>query len=138
MKCWSARLLPTLLLLLLPSGAARADLITPWNYAWSRDPLSVASDGTGTGGISLTLAVQAPGTHPVGDSDIGVVSLSTFSSAPAGTVDHFTNSPYSLSVHLTDLNSGQAGDLTFNGVFNGTLSTTSASIQTSYLDPTSQ
>ena len=50
MKCWSGRLLMTLLVLLAVGGAARADMITPWTYIWTRSPISVASDGNGTGG----------------------------------------------------------------------------------------
>jgi hypothetical protein len=138
MKCWSGRLFTTVLVLWSFGGAARADVITPWTYAWSRDPISVPSDAAGTGGISMTLNALAPGTHIVGDSDIGAVTLSTFSSAPPGTVDTFTNTHYSLSIHLTDMNSNQSGDLTFNGVFNGTLSTTNADINTTFLDPISQ
>jgi hypothetical protein len=138
MKCWSGRLLLTWLVLLGVGGAAHADLITPWTYSWSRSPISVASDGNGTGGISMTLAPLTPGTHMVGNSDINVVNLTTFSSAPTGTHDSFTNTPYRLTVQLTDLNSGQSGSLTFNGVFNGTLSTTSAQIQTTFLSPLTQ
>jgi hypothetical protein len=138
MKCWSPRLLATLLVLSAFGGAARADVITPWTYSWSRDPLSVASDGAGTGGISLSVAPLAPGTHMTGDSDVNVVNLSTFSSAAMGHIDTFTHSPYSLAVHLTDLTSGISGDLTFRGEFNGTLSTTSAEIHTTFLDPQTQ
>jgi hypothetical protein len=139
MKCWSNRLLATLLVLSAFSGSARADMMTPWTYSWSRDPLSVASDGgAGTGGISLSTTPLAPGTHMTGDSDIGVVTLSTFSSAAMGHIDTFTKSPYALTIHLTDLTSGKSGDLTFNGQFNGSLSTTSADIKTTFLDPLTQ
>jgi PEP-CTERM motif len=138
MNCWSGRLLGTLLVLATVGGTARADMITPWTYSWSRNPISVAADNNGTGGISMSLAPLTPGTNMVGDSDIIAVSLSTFSSAPSGTVDTFTNSPFSLTAHLTDLNSNQSGTLTFNGVFNGTLSQTNAQITATFLSPSTQ
>lgn len=138
MKCWSGRLLTTLVVLFAVGGAAHADMITPWTYAWSRNPISVAADNNGTGGISLTLAPLTPGTNLAGNSDITVVNLSTFSSAPTGTVDTFTNAKYALDVHLTDMNSNQSGDLTFTGVFGGSLSTTSAQIKNTFVAPTTQ
>jgi hypothetical protein len=138
MNCWSGRVVGALVLLATVSGVARADMITPWTYSWSRNPISVAADNNGTGGISMSLAPLAPGTNMVGDSDIIAVSLSTFSSTPAGTVDTFTNSPFSLTVQLTDQNSAVSKSLTFNGVFNGTLSQTNAQITATFLNPTTQ
>jgi hypothetical protein len=138
MKCWLGRFLATLLLLFWVGGTARADLMVPWTYTWSRNPLSVAADNDGTGGVSLTLSPLAAGTNLTGDNEIKAVSLSTFSSAPTGTVDTFSSSPYSLTVHLTDLNSGATGALTFSGQFNGTLSATTASISNTFLSPSSQ
>jgi hypothetical protein len=137
MKCWSGHMLATLLVLLAIDGAAHADQI-PWTYSWSRNPISVAADNSGTGGVSLTL-VPMVGTNMIGDNpSITAVNLSTFSSAPTGTVDTFTNSPFSLDIHLTDLNSGQSGDLAFSGVFNGSLSPTVSEITTSFTDATSK
>jgi hypothetical protein len=138
MKCWSGRLLLTLLVSLALGVAARADMITPWSYSWTRSPISVPADNNGTGGISMTVAPLTPGTHVVGDSDINAVNLSTFSSAPAGTVDSFTNANYSLTVQLTDMNSNTSGSLTFHGFFSGTLSTTSAQIDNTFLNPLTQ
>lgn len=138
MNCWSGRLVGTLVVLVTVGGVARADMMTPWTYTWSRNPISVAADNGGTGGISMSLVPLAPGTNMVGNSDITAVSLSTFSSTPAGTVDTFTNSPFSLTVQLTDQTSGTSGSLTFNGVFNGTLSQTNAQITATFLNPTTQ
>ncbi len=137
MKCWSGRMLATLLVLLGVGGAAHADQI-PWTYSWSRNPISVAADNSGTGGVSLTL-VPMVGTNMVGDSaGITAVTLSTFSSAPTGTVDTFTNAQFSLGIHLTDVNSGDSGDLSFTGMFNGTLSPTVSQITTTFQDATSK
>jgi PEP-CTERM motif len=127
MKCWFGRLL-TLTCLLFATTSVRADPIA-WSYAWTRTPVSVPSDANGTGGISLTLGQGLPMT---GDSDITAVNLSTFSSAPAGTIDHFTHSPFTLGLNLTDTASGQTGTTSFAGEFSGTLSPTSAGITATY------
>jgi hypothetical protein len=127
MKCWFGRLL-TLTCLLFVTNSLRADSIQ-WSYAWTRDPLSVASDAKGTGGISLTLGQGLPMT---GNSDITAVNLSTFSSAPMNTVDHFTHAPFNLGLTVTDAASGSTGKTSFTGEFNGTLSPTSAQITATF------
>jgi hypothetical protein len=127
MKCWFCRLL-TLTSLFFVATAARADTIQ-WSYAWTRSPLSVPSVANGTGGISLTLGQGLPMT---GSSDITAVNLSTFSSAPVGTTDHFVNSPFTLGLTVKDTASGQSGTTSFSGVFNGSLTPTSSSITATY------
>ena len=127
------------LLVLLSVGGARADILAPWTYSWDTDPLSVPSDGGAmTGGINLTALPLAPGATMSGSADLSAVDLSTFSDAPTGTSDTFNQAPYALVLHLTDVTSGQSGDLTFKGQFDGTLSTTSAQVGNTFLDPTTQ
>jgi hypothetical protein len=127
MKCWFGRLL-TLTCLLVVTSSVRAEAIA-WNFAWSRTPLSIPSDFKGTGGISLTLGQGLP---MAGDSDITAVNLSTFSSAPAGTIDHFTQSPFTLGLTITDTASGKTGSTTFIGDFGGALSPTAAAITATF------
>ncbi len=127
MKCWFGRLL-AITCLLFVTTSLRADAIQ-WSYSWTRNPLSVASNGTGTGGISLTLGQGLPMT---GDSDITAVNLSTFSSAPSGTTDTFTKSHFSLGLTITDTASGKTGSTTFNGTFDGTLSLLGVGIAANY------
>jgi hypothetical protein len=140
MKCWSGRLLATVLVFFLVGGAAQADLITPWTYSWSRSPLSVAADASSTGGgsINLTLVNPAAGTHMTGDNPITAVDLATNNSQTVGSTSSFTNSPYALTLHLSDSTSGASTDFTFNGQFNGTVTPTNASISTTFLDPSTQ
>jgi hypothetical protein len=127
-----------MLLLLVPAGAARADLITTWTYSWSANPISVEANGPNpSGAVNMAVTPLAPGTHLTGDSDINAVNLSTNSSV-MGSNDTFTHAPYSLSIHLTDLASNQSGDLTFKGEFNGTLDAATANITTTFLDPKTQ
>jgi hypothetical protein len=124
MKCWFGRLL-TITCLLFVATNVRADAIQ-WSYAWSRNPVSVPSDGNGTGGISLTLSPSN------GNSDITAVNLSTFSSAPLGTTDHFTHAPFKLGLSITDKASGNSDTTSFSGVFDGTLTPTSAGITATF------
>jgi hypothetical protein len=127
MKCWFGRLL-TVTCLLFVTSSVHADPI-PWSYSWTRSPLSVPSDASGTGGISLTLGQGLP---MAGDSDITAVNLSTFSSAPAGTIDHFTHSPFTLGLTITDTASGKSGTTSFAGEFDGTLTPSAAGITATY------
>lgn len=124
----------SLVLFVFGATHARADMIG-WSYSWSRTPLSVAADGAGTGGINLTVN---PGGPIVGTSDIVAVNLSSFSSAPAGTTDVFTNKPYTLTLALTDTASKQTGIFSFGGTLSGTLSPTLAQISNAFDGPTTQ
>src|SRR5271155_898684 len=88
-------------------GSVRADLIA-WTYSWQRDPVAIAADGDGTGGVSLTN--EAIPKDAAGNSDIVATNLKVFSSASANTPDLLvTNGAYTLSLTLTDTASGQSG-----------------------------
>jgi hypothetical protein len=113
---------------------ARADIIN-WSFDWTHTPTVVAADKGGTGGISLTDHQGGPGS---GNSDIVATQITTFSSATVKTPDHFTNKSYSLILDLTDTASHQSGLMTFKGLFNGTLSTTSANIKNTFVSPLTQ
>jgi hypothetical protein len=129
------RLRGVVLAVLLTTGtAARADLVH-WSYSWSRSPSQVQADAPGTSYISLSdEAVR----QVVGDSDIVSTNLRTVSSAPDGTPDHFTNKPYVLTLTLTDQASNVSGNISFSGVFNGTVAAHSANISSTFTGPTSQ
>jgi hypothetical protein len=119
---------------LVGTGApVRAGFVN-WSYNWSRVPADVVSaDSNGTSRISLT---DEPLGHATNSSDIIATNIKTFSTAPRATPNNFLNAAYSLTLRLTDDASGQSGTLTFNGVFNGTLSSSSASITTKFTSPT--
>jgi len=119
---------------LLGPSAARADLIT-WGFNWSGSPTSVAGDPGATGGIFL-LDPQ-PG-HGQGSMALSGTQLQVFSSAPAGTLDHFTNRPYTETLTITDDASHASGTLTFTGLFNGTLSPSQANILNTFTGKTIQ
>jgi hypothetical protein len=113
---------------------ARADIIN-WSFDWTHTPAVVAADKGGTGGISLTNHQGGMGS---GNSDIVATEITTFSAATVNAPDHFTNTPYSLILDLTDTASHQSGMLTFKGLFNGTLSITSANIKNTFISPLTQ
>jgi hypothetical protein len=134
-RCLSPALAGTVLVWFgLAGPAVRADFIE-WSYSWSRSPVTVAADNDGTGGINL---VVNPAGLAAGDSDIIAVNLATFSSAPAGTPDRFTDRAYSLTLDLTDTASQAAGSLTFTGLLNGTLSESNANITNTFDGPLTQ
>jgi hypothetical protein len=122
----------TILLLLAP--AARADFI-PWQYNWSRSPAVIHANAPGTGYITLT---DEPPKSAAGNSDIVATNLRTFSTAPKAHPDTFTNAKYSLSLTLTDTNSGKSGTVTFTGHLDGTVTFQSSNLTNTFTGPTTQ
>src|SRR5690349_14898583 len=87
-----------LALVLSLGSSARADFIS-WTYSWQRDPISIAADTPGTGGVSLTN--EATPKNAVGSSDIVATNLRIFSSATADVPDKLvTSGAYTLSLTL--------------------------------------
>jgi PEP-CTERM motif len=121
--------------MVLFAAAAQADTIRTWGYTVDRDRPAVEADMPSTGGITLTNELFR---EAAGDSDVVLTSLSTFSSAAFETPDTFSAKPYSLTLTITDLESGQTGSLTFSGVFNGILSRAYAQIATEFTSLTEQ
>src|SRR5262245_33154744 len=119
--------------------AAQADApaaFLQWTYNWSRVPADVvAADANGASKLSLT---DEPLGHATNDSDIVATNIRTFSNAPRATPNKFQDAAYALTLKLTDDASGESGTLRFSGVFNGTLSATSAGITTRITGPTTQ
>ncbi len=137
-----------LFLVTLTARRAEAGLI-PWSYQWNAHPIVINADPLGpdskpSGGITLTPgAITITGGTPgvaLGNASITAVNLTafTFSPSPNGEPYHFTNSPYSLGVTLTDVASSKSGSLRFSGVFNGSLTTSSEDIQTRFTSATRQ
>jgi hypothetical protein len=120
MKSRSAVLLALLAFSLGPTRVARADFMD-WTYTVSRDPVSIAADNGGSGGISL--AVDSGGS---GKTSITAVVLTTFSSVSDSNADTLTDKTYSVTLHITD-NQNNSGDVTVTGKFNGSVSSTTFS-----------
>lgn len=121
-------------LLTISAAQARADFVS-WTYNFGRSPIAVPANPPGTGGLSLT----DESTHQAdGSSDIVATNIRAFSSAPRSNPDKFTNAPYTLSLFLQDNASKQSTTLKFKGVFNGTISATSANVTTTFLAPLTQ
>jgi hypothetical protein len=121
-------------LCLFAGGQARADLIN-WSYNWTPSATQINADTPSQGFI--TLSPSAGGTT-TGDSFIVATNIQTVSNASPSTPATFTNAPYSLTLTITDGDSNQTGNLTFNGQFNGVLSNKSAIIMNDFLGQTTQ
>jgi hypothetical protein len=124
----------TLALLLAGVSTAHAGPI-PWTYNWSRSPSQVHADAPGTGYISLTDEKLVP---TAGDSDIVATNIQTHSTATPQNPDVFTNAAYTVSLLITDGDSGKTGTLTFHGVLNGTISKHQSNIRNTFVGATEQ
>jgi len=106
---------------------ARADKID-WSYNWTPSSTEILSD-SGQSKLILSNEPVGKATTIVGNStDVVATNIKTQSSVDPGTLDTFTNQPFSLSVTITDTASTKSGTLTFTGLFNGTLNSGAAKI----------
>jgi hypothetical protein len=121
----------------------------PWSYQWSASPIVLNADPLGPhhapiGGITLTpgaITITGGSTDIAhGNANIIAVNLTAFTFAPTpnGAPYHFTDSPYSLNVTLTDVNSRNVGSLRFNGVFEGSFTDHKMDLATHFLSATRQ
>ncbi len=122
-----------LLAVLVSAPEARAELIH-WMYTWSRSPSQINADAPGTGYIQLTDEGLKSAS---GDSDIVATNLRTSSTATT-VPDKFTAAPYTLSLYLFDVSSGQSNTLNFTGQLDGTLTAQSANIKNTFTGLTTQ
>jgi hypothetical protein len=148
MRSPRSQLVAAVLIAALTAGRAGAGLV-PWSYQWNAHPIVVNADSSSPnspppGGITLIpgAITITGGSHgaALGSASIVAVNLSTFtfSPSPSGVPDRFSNASYTLSVTLSDLDSGKSGSLKFNGIFNGTMTDSSISLQTRFTSPTKQ
>ena len=96
---------------------------------------STYADAPGTGYIHLT---DEPLREAAGESDIVATNIKVFSTAPLRTPDTFTNKAYTLTLFLLDVESGLGNTLTFNGIFNGSISRFSANVDNQFVGDTTQ
>jgi hypothetical protein len=115
---------------------ARGDLIS-WEYAWARDPVDLYADpgGSGTSYIHFT---DTEWNRVTGTTRVVASNLTTFSEAPVANPDTFTNAPYTLTIYLKDLATGEIGSLEFTGVINGTLSSDNSDLENTFTGLTEQ
>jgi hypothetical protein len=125
MKRLSARLLATVVALLVVTAShARADFLD-WGFHWSIS----ASHGiipSGTG--SVAVAVAPDGT---GGSIIPAANVTTTSAATSASPDVY-KAPYTLTLTLTDNPSHTSGSLTFAGLISGNLTATSSTLTNTF------
>ncbi len=119
---------------LLAGAQARADFVS-WSYNWTPSSTAIYADSPSQGHITLS---NEPGGTAVGDSYIVATNIKTASTADPSTPATFTNATYGLALTIVDSASGKTGSLSFNGTFNGTLTSQSAIIMNSFTGPTTQ
>jgi hypothetical protein len=135
MRISAKRLFAAALALCLFTGArARADFVN-WSYNWTPSSTAILADTPTMGKILLS---NEPGGTAVGNSFIVATNIKTASTADPATPATFTNSSYGLTLTVVDAASGKTGNLTFNGQFNGTLSSQSSIIMNNFTGPTTQ
>jgi hypothetical protein len=131
MKRFTSLVAPAFVLLFFAGTNARADFI-PWKYNWERSPVAISADAPGSGGVSLT---NEPEKEATGSSDIVATNLKVFSSAPAEDPDQLiTGGQYTLTLKLTDAESGEFATLSWNGKLTGTFSKESSNLNNAF-DP---
>lgn len=124
-----------LLLVAVAPTPARAGVIY-WDYSWHRDPIAVAADAPGTGGVSFT---NQGAQLAANSSDVVATNLRVFSSAPDTRPDKLVNNgAYALTITLHDAASGAKGTLTFTGKLSGTFSLDSSVISNAFTGATTQ
>lgn len=137
------------LLFAAPIGRRGEASSIPWSYQWSANPIVLDADPLGPhhapiGGITLTpgaIAITGGSTGIAhGNDKIIAVNLTAFTFAPTpnGAPYHFTDSPYSLNVTLTDVDSHKVGSLRFSGVFEGSFTDQKMDLATHFLSATRQ
>jgi len=133
MRPSSALTAPVIVWLLVPAAPASAAFIK-WDYAWTRNPATIYSDTSKTSYITLT---EQPGlVQANGSTDIVATNLKTFSDASPEHQATFTDKPYTLTLYILDVQSGQSGTLQFSGLLNGLVSMASAEITNQFTGST--
>jgi hypothetical protein len=114
-------------LLLCWGAEARAEKVA-WSYNWTPSSTEILSDSGQSKLILSNEPIGKASTIAGNSTDVVATNIKTVSSVDAGTLDTFTNQPFSLAVTLTDGASNSTGTLTFTGLFNGTLNSGAAKI----------
>ncbi len=115
-------------LFLLTAAVAALAGFTDWAYEWTASPFAVpANGGTRDGAITLELPGDAAAAPPVAP-----VTVRAFT-ALSGAVDRYDDAMYSLSFRISDPDSGQTHTLTVHGQFDGTVTSSRASLTNTFL-----
>jgi hypothetical protein len=118
-------------LIVSAKSQVRADQIS-WSYGFSLSSTSIKSNES-SDSISITpLSGTLTGTLPTA-ATITAVNLQTIANASAKDPAVFSNAEYTLTMRLTDLSSGLTAAVTFEGMLNGTLSASGASLTNEFV-----
>jgi hypothetical protein len=122
------------LLAILPSATTAKAALIPWGYDWTATPSFVTA---GTGKVTLTNETPQ---FAVGESIVVATALKAISTANPLTPDTFGagDGNYSLTIKLTDSDSGLFGTLTFTGKLSGSFSALSSNVTNTFTGLTTQ
>ena len=110
--------------LLVVGAGARADNIS-WSYNWTANPAAVFSDD-GTGAVTFTNEATKNATN---SSFTDASNLKIISSADPNHPEHLNhNGAYTLTLVLTDKDSGKSATVTFTAKLNGSFSAGSSEV----------
>jgi hypothetical protein len=127
-----------LTLFLAAPHSVHANLV-PWHYDFSRSPNFLTSDPAGPGSAGTGTINFFPGDSgaAINTSNVVAFNIATSSSAPDshGNPDRYTNAGYTISLTLTDDNSGKSGLFTFSGAISGTVTLSSSNLTNKFNSP---
>ena len=113
--------------LLVVGAQARAENIA-WTYNWTATPAAVFSDD-GTGAVTMS---NEPTRNATNGTYTVATNLKVISSADADHAEHLNkNGTYTLSLVLTDKDSGKSATLTFTAKLSGSFSAGTSNITSS-------
>jgi hypothetical protein len=126
-----------LALFTLAAPTARADQIS-WSYGFAQSTDTVfanASSGDGGRVVMSPLSGSVTSSIPTA-ATITAVNLQAFSGASAIDPSRFKDAEYTLIMRFTDLSSGLTAAVTFEGILNGTVSASGASLHNTFVGQT--
>jgi hypothetical protein len=127
-----------LTLLFLDTGQARADLID-FSYSWTVQPAVITGPPTNSGFVMVSAAPDGNGSYDTTAATATAIPGATITTSSSATNPPDTfNTPFNVTLHLTDTTSGASKDLTFSGTVKGTLTATSASLTSTFSNPLTQ
>jgi hypothetical protein len=120
--------------LVLTGASVRAEMLQ-WGYNWEPSAAQIATDGGGSGHLTLT---NEPVKTATNSSNTVITNLRSVSTADSATPDTFAHAAFSFTLRLQDLASQAIGTLTVSGFFSGTITAESANVMANFTSPAVQ
>jgi hypothetical protein len=133
-------------LLVLGGGRCQAGMVD-YAYSWSISPSIVLTgtntetlNGLSTGSVALALPAAGTASSVLGSALATPIVGANISTSSSANLDHPDNydTPFSITLHLTDTASGKSGDATFALTLQGTMTSNSSSVAPTFNSPLTQ